>query len=280
MKNIVVGIDFSQSSLNALKHALALSIKTRAGIHLIWVKTPSSTSDLAKGSAKTFSKKANDMLKNLIDDCKKEAPKSQIISVILEGRVCDVLVNYAYNLDDAIIVMGTNGASRELFAGSNALKTVTKTTVPVYVVREGVPTHRDLIKILVPVDTSFETLQKMSVAIQFAKAFAAKITLLGIHSPILPEVKHTINVQLRNASSMCDNANIRYDVATIDVNESPVKAVIDFARVNEFNLIAVMKEEEEDYADFWLGITTRQLLSHAPVPLVVVPNVSYCSTSK
>ncbi|MCQ2285392.1 MAG: universal stress protein [Bacteroidales bacterium] len=280
MKNIVVGIDFSQSSLNALKHAIALSIKTKAKIHLIWVKTPNTSSDLKKGSEKSVTKKAHELLNGLIEDCLQEAPQSQVISIILEGRVCDELTQYASNLEDAVIVMGTNGASRELFAGSNALKTVTATTVPTFVVREGVYTNRDLIKVLVPIDTSFETLQKMSIAIQFAKAFAAKLVLLGINSPILPDVKHIINVQLRNASKMCDDANIRYDTVSIDVTDCASKAVIDFARVHEFSLITVMKEEEEDYADFWLGITTRQLVSHAPVPLLVVPNISYCLSSK
>ena len=40
MKNIVVGIDFSKNSLNALKHAVAIGLKTKGTLHLVWVKTP------------------------------------------------------------------------------------------------------------------------------------------------------------------------------------------------------------------------------------------------
>ena len=36
MKNIVVGIDFSQNSENALRHAVALALKTDAKIHIVW----------------------------------------------------------------------------------------------------------------------------------------------------------------------------------------------------------------------------------------------------
>ena len=44
MKNIVVGIDFSNSAMVAMRHAVSLSIKTQADIHLVWVKSPGLTS--------------------------------------------------------------------------------------------------------------------------------------------------------------------------------------------------------------------------------------------
>ena len=44
-KNIIVGVDFSNSSLNALRHAISLALKTGADMHLVWVKTPGVTSN-------------------------------------------------------------------------------------------------------------------------------------------------------------------------------------------------------------------------------------------
>jgi nucleotide-binding universal stress UspA family protein len=86
MKNIVVGIDFSNSSLNALKHAIAISLKTQGKLHLVWVKTPSTTNKAAKEEIKQITKKAQAALAELIADCKKEAPKSVVNSIILEGK--------------------------------------------------------------------------------------------------------------------------------------------------------------------------------------------------
>lgn len=282
MKNIVVGIDFSPSSLKALKHAIALSIKTNAKLHLIWVKTPGTVNGLSKNNVKSITKKANDLLAELVESCQKECPKSQVASIILEGHVAEELTKYADNLEDAVIVMGTHGASgvEENFAGSNALKATALSNVPLFVLHQDLQTNRDLITILAPIDTSFETLQKMKMVIACAKAFAAKVLLLGLVSPDLPEVQHTINIQLRNASNMCADANIRYDALSISITGNAAKAVIDFAKAHEVNLVAVMKEEEEDFSDFWLGRTTRQLLNHTPMPLLIIPNVSYCYSSK
>ena len=46
MKNIVVGIDFSKNSLNALKHAVAIGLKTKGTLHLVWVKTPAVSNEI------------------------------------------------------------------------------------------------------------------------------------------------------------------------------------------------------------------------------------------
>ena len=44
MKNIIVGIDFSNSSMVAMRHAVAICLRTQASLHLVWVKTPSVSS--------------------------------------------------------------------------------------------------------------------------------------------------------------------------------------------------------------------------------------------
>ncbi|MGI6319485.1 MAG: universal stress protein [Bacteroidales bacterium] len=38
MKGIIVGTDFSESSINALKHATTIADKAKCDITLIWVK--------------------------------------------------------------------------------------------------------------------------------------------------------------------------------------------------------------------------------------------------
>src|SRR5574344_987540 len=65
MKNIVVGIDFSQNSLNALRHAVAVGLKTKAKIHIVWVRTPGAAGKLGITDEKLLMKKAQDKLDEL-----------------------------------------------------------------------------------------------------------------------------------------------------------------------------------------------------------------------
>lgn len=277
MKNIVVGIDFSKNSYNAMKHAVAISLKNKAKLHLAWVKTAALKTDFAvTAAAKDFLAAVKDKLEQWVEECKKEAPESSVTSVVLEGKPAVELCNYAAYLPKSMIVMGTHGVSgfEEFFVGNNAFKTINMTKVPVLILREDIQINRDLTEILVPIDTSFETLQKMKVAIEFAKDFSAKICLLGVINPITNDIKHVINVQLNHAASMCKKSNVRYETQTLEVPGDTIPALIDAAKRMDVNLMVIMREEEHDFSSVWMGSNTRQIVNNSPMPLVIVPNVN------
>lgn len=277
MKNIVVGIDFSKNSYNAMKHAVAISLKNKAKLHLVWVKTAGMKTDFATTTAtKDFLAAVKEKMAQWIEECKAEAPESSVTSVILEGKPAAELCNYAAYLPKAMIVMGTHGVSgfEEFFVGSNAFRTLNLTSVPVLILREGIEINRDLTEILVPIDTSFETLQKMKIAIEFAKDFSAKICLLGMINPITNDIKHIINVQLNHAATMCKKANVRYEVLPLEISGDSITALLDSAKKMDVNLMVIMREEEHDLSSVWMGSNTRQVVNNSPMPLLIVPNVN------
>lgn len=281
MKNIIVGIDFSPNSINALKHAVAISLKSGGALHLVWVKSPSTTKIIDTDIKENISQIVQTKLSELLKACKAEAPKSEARSVILEGKPANEMIKYASNLPDSLIVIGTHGASgfEEMFVGSNAFKIVSMSPVPVMVLREGIQINRDLTQILVPIDTSFETLQKMKYAMKFAKAFSAKILLLGLISE-QPETKHIVSVQLGHAMRMLEQANIRHDWTSLEIKGNISKEVVDFAKKLDVNLMIIMREEEQEFSDFWLGTTTRQILNTTPMPLLIIPNITHFAITR
>lgn len=282
MKNIVVGIDFSPNSENALRHAVAVAIRGKSTIHLVYVKTPKSTVSFGVKSDGSLAKSAEKRLKELTEDAKREAPMCSVQSVILEGKPPVELCKYTHNLKDSMIVVGTHGASGfdEKHVGSNTLRIVAETKVPVLSVREHINIGRDLTQILVPIDESFETLQKIKHAVAFAKLFNAKLLILGTHTSTHPESKHVINVQIGHAKAMCDKANIRYEVLTVAIKDNLCNALVEYAKSAEANLLIIMREEEEEFFDFWLGTSTRKLISISPMPLLIVPNINHFSVQK
>jgi hypothetical protein len=48
----------------------------------------------------------------------------------------------------------------------------------------------------------------------------------------------------------------------------------------DVNLMIIMREEEEEFFDFWLGTSTRRLVLISPMPLLVVPNINHFSINK
>lgn len=282
MKNIVVGIDFSQNSVNALRHGAAIAIKSNAKIHIVWVKTPGAATKLGFTDEEQLLKKANTFLDDLVASTRAEVPKSEVQSVILEGKAYLKLTQYAANLPESILVVGSHGASgfEEMFVGSNTMKVVGISKVPILIIGNNVQINRDLTRILVPIDTSFETLQKMKTAILFAKLFSAQVVLLGIYDSPSADIKHIINIQLNHAVSMCHDANVRYSASTLEIHGQISKATVNWAADEDVNLLVVMREEEDDISSFWLGSNTRQLVNYASMPILVIPNVDHFAINK
>ena len=281
MKNIVVGTDFSNSAMTAMRHAVALAIKSNATLHLVWVKTPGAQSVEKDNPEDNFTSHSQSKLQEWVDLCKKESPESQVNSVILEGKVHQEITRFANNLPEAIIVMGAHGTSgfEEGYIGNNAYRLINDAQVPVLIMRENIQINRDLHKIFVPIDISFETLQKMKLSIELAKSFAAQVYLFGVVYPNNVETRHIINVQLRHAADMCDEANVRYDGESFTVNNNDVcNTILKRAAELDANLISIMREEQE--TDFTASRNMRQILSTCPMPLLIIPNRNVFSVGR
>lgn len=282
MKNIVIGIDFSNSSKNAMRHAVAISIRNKAKLHLAWVKTPKIFADIDGGDDATgnYISKANAKLQEWAGMCKQESPDSEVNTIILDGKVHIALLQYAANLPDAIIVMGTHGSSgfEEGYIGNNAYRLINRSSVPVLVMREDINVKRDLYKILTPVDMSFETLQKMKLSIGLAKDFAAQICILGILNHADAEIKHIVNVQVNNAIKMCRKAGVRHAAISMETNMDACHVVLDYAEEIDANLIVIMREESDSY--FTASAIMRSILTTSRRPLMIVPNVNVFSLSR
>ncbi len=274
MKNIIVGIDFSNSAMNAMRHAVAVALKTGADLHLVWVKTPGVSNNVTEDNGDNYMNKVQNSLDEWKQLCMMESPKTNVNTVVLEGKVHQEITKYAANQQSSIIVMGTHGTSgfEEGYIGNNVYRLINNATVPILIMRENIEINRDLHNIYAPIDLSFETLQKMRYAIYLAKSFAAKISIVGVYYPNNADTRHVINVQMRHASDMCEDANVRFDLVPLTIQNNLCQGVLDHATQLDSNLIVVMREENE--TDFTANATMREILSTSKMPLLIIPNVT------
>lgn len=280
MKNIIVGVDFSNSSLNAMRHAVSLALKTGADLHLVWVKTPGVSNNVTEDGGDNYIHKVQASLEEWKSMCKMESPNTEVNTVVLEGKVHAEVTKYAANQPNSIIVMGTHGTSgfEEGYIGNNVYRLIKDATVPILIMRENIEIKRDLHNIYAPIDLSFETLQKMRYATYLAKSFAAKVSIVGIYYPNNADTRHVINVQMRHAADMCEDANVRFDMVTLTVQNNMVKTLLDHAFEMDSNLIAIMREENE--TDFTSNAHMREILSTSKMPLLIIPNVTAIGISR
>ncbi len=271
MKDIIVGTDFSECSINALKHATAIAEKIGCDIVLLWVEKPgASLEDDAKGE-KNYREKAEKKLITIADSYKSLMSKeNRIIPKIRQGKPATEISKEAEKNEARLIVVGSHGNSgfEEGQIGSNAYRTVMAVKCPVLTVQYHTNFSRALTDIVLVVDSTEETLQKVPFTVKIAKLFAAKIHILGIVTSNIKGQQNLVEAYLRNAEKYVRDHNIRFSTYIKD-STNAVNTIIDFTKEVDANLIVIMSEQSNDMG-VWLGSQARDMINKSKSPVLCI----------
>ena len=155
IQNILVPVDLSESSLNALNTAVAIAKKHNASIQILHVEENAIDQvDETASFSSTSRLNASDIVTALASTISysHNIPAGIIVE---EGNVSDIIVNKSDKIHADLIVMGSHGASgyRDGFVGSNAYAVIKYATCPVLCipVRKKVLSFKNLLFPIRPV---------------------------------------------------------------------------------------------------------------------------------
>jgi nucleotide-binding universal stress UspA family protein len=274
IKNVIVGIDFSEGSLNAMQNAISVASNFNAKLTLLFVLTPDTKTlvgadEVNKSNVISHVEKK---LKALVSDCKKMLPKNIIEYKIRIGKVSREMNAEAKEQGNALIVVGTHGCSgfKEFFMGSSAFRIISASSAPVLSVRNDVDIQRDLTNILIVIDDTMETLQKLHYAVCMAKAFRAKVHIMGLYPAGFKDIRDTIDAYVNQAEIFLMKRNIRLESVFITKTKK-VDTVLGYAEKKNINLIIVMKEVELAGDNvFIMAPFSERIVNRSPIPILTV----------
>ena len=183
MERILAAIDFSGASINALEHAIVYANFLKTHLRMVFVskKKEFETSFYFMEEEMQNSGTTEDYFKILLDKLshKYNVPEGLFDFQILKGKVYAELVELARGDSDILIMMGTHGVSgfEEYIMGS---KVVIKAPCPVITIRHGFVSG-PIRKIVLPIDITNQSRQKVPLVTELAEAFDAEIHVLGVH---------------------------------------------------------------------------------------------------
>ena len=260
MDTIVVGIDFSKSSLTAMKVSIDIAARADADLHIVWVETVEMDKDKAEEKLKEYSDKAKEKLNN-----------SEVYYHILpKGKVYLVLNKAIKEFDADLLVIGTHGNSGydEKFAGANTYKTITEAHCPVLTIREDFHTDKDLEVLIMPIDFTKDTRQKVPWTIEFAKMFPnSVIYVLGIYSSTSKSIRNIVNKYVVSVENLLQSKNMRYKVDFVEA-ENTTLSTIDYANKHNADLIVIMSEQEKTLSNIFLGPYAQQMINNSHIPVL------------
>lgn len=303
IKNVLVPIDCSERSLEAIEFALPLLKQFGADLHLVHFLAPDYP--LASMAAMPLIvpelEVGRRVRRHLKDAAKKHSIELRRENIhALKGRAFEEICRLARDRGIDLIVMSTRGNTglKHLALGSTAEKVVRHSPCPVLVMRpldlkkkagaNGKMTRRELCfgKILVPIDFSECSMEGLSYAKTLAKQFGSKLVLL--HSVALQY--YVANVEYarydlpllmqqieKAARDQMGDLIKKTDWNGIDVESSMQigyagQQICARAIDHHADVIVTSTHGTTGFEHILLGSTAEYVVRHANCPVLVVPS--------
>ncbi len=271
MNTIIVPLDFSNESLTGLDFSIMLANKTGANIQLVHVIE--NNIDISNESSGEEYQKAKMKFENIIQKCEEKGNSSYSLHYeIKEGKVFKEITNLAETYENALIVLSTHGKSgfEELFIGGNAYKITSHSKNPVITVRKSkVVTNLD--RIVLPLDITFQTREKVPYTVKLAKLFNSEIHVLGVRLSNIKSIEKKLHQYVQQVVSYIDNEKIPCKVEHLQGNNL-TDLTLDYSRSVDADLISIMTEQEKSISNLLLGNYAHQMINKARIPVLSFPN--------
>jgi nucleotide-binding universal stress UspA family protein len=249
-KNIMlVPVDFSEISLNALHHAAQIAKHFNNDLVLLSILEDDFLSSIFSFSKTEIKDNlAKEAMLNRLNEKAKEIHAQYGITclpVVKAGKIYKTIIETAEEHGCDCVIMGTHGASGvERVLGSNASRTISYSTMPVIVVKTD-KNPNAYKNIVFPLDLSRESKQKIKWAIHLGKSYNSTIHVLTYN--VSDEfLNNKLMANLRQIQNLFDEAGVAHEETIVEDDSDFARKTLDFAEMKMADLIMIMTQQEND----------------------------------
>lgn len=271
---ILVPVDFEKPSLTALEQTFNLARLLKLEIVVLYVFEDSGVFARLLGQDRS-----TEIIERIQADLEELARQTEekagvrVRPMLERGKPHDVILKKAEELDALLIFMGTTNSTEEEIVGTTTHKVVRSAKCPVITVRAE-SYHDGCRTILLPLDLTAESRQKISWAVEIARLYRAAIKIISVVSISDPEIRQTLAIQQKQAKNFIEKLNIPCSAELIENrDEKPVKIILDYiAQHPDIDLVVIMTQQELGIVDYFLDSEAQQIIRHSKAPVMsVVP---------
>ncbi|MGB5169860.1 MAG: universal stress protein [Eudoraea sp.] len=281
--NILLPIDFSKNSRNAIAYAMELFKNEKCNFFFLHTYTPSFyRMDYMLGGPSFSAIPDSDVdislagLEKTLEDVKKtyNNPKHTYSIISAFNTLTDEINEVTTEKEIDMVVMGTQGATgaKEIFLGTNTVYVLRKAIAPVLVIPENY-SFQKIQKILLPSDylTNYKE-NELSTAIKMVKMNKAKLIVLHVKE------EHDLTaIQEENKRALYR----RLDGLPITFKElkgsSMPNAVLDYVQNNEIDFLMMMNRKHSFFERLLVRQNIDQIGFHIKIPFLVIRDTAKLS---
>ncbi len=272
MRAIVVGIDFLDESLAALKLAVMIARKANSQIIMVFVNKMDKAKPIFTVAADKLKDEVEERFKDLIKEYSGLIDADKFNYRFREGKKISEVIHA--EVDDwraELIILGTKGKlGLKLFRHSLAFNIVEDSVVPVITVRDGAKLPETVKRILIPIDDSLETRQKVPFSVRLAKLFGAEVHMLAIYHSTVQTVKENVERYTRQSAEYLEGNNINFVVKSIETT-NVIEESIKYANEIDADFMSIMTVQIGAASNIWKGSYAEQLIDQSPIPVITFP---------
>ncbi|MFT5890288.1 MAG: nucleotide-binding universal stress UspA family protein [Dokdonia sp.] len=271
MKTIIVPVDFSIYSENALKVAAQLAKKENAtivAVHMMGLSDANLTKEYNSMEGMFFVKLTQKRFEEFLD--KDYLEGVTVLQAVKNYKVFSELDEVAKEHQADLIVMGSHGSSglQEVFVGSNTEKVVRTASVPVLVIKN----EHDFTstKAVFASDYKLESLDVFKKAIQLFKRLEIETKLVYINLPG-ENYKSTKQIEQQIVDFLVHldkTYSIIPEDITIYADYSVEQGIFNYANKVKAGVIGIPTHGRRGLAHFFSGSISEDIVNHSELPVI------------
>lgn len=274
LQQILVPVDFSECSYSAIRHAVAIAIRTGAGIKLCHsINLPMVTAEMVAVPLGDLEKEAATKLSEISAEImhwldRERLRKIEVKFQVSTGFASDEILKVAAHHKVDLIVIGTKGAGNVVGAllGSNASTVMQKAHCPVLIVPEAAE-FAGINQIAFASDMMEIDSDTVNRLVDFARHFASKIQVIHVlHGQdfLSPEQASAYKARFME---LANYENIDFHILDSD-GRTITQTIEDYAKENEIDVLAIQNTERGFLDKLFKPSVSKKLAIHANLPLI------------
>ncbi|WP_435624591.1 universal stress protein [Flagellimonas sp.] len=269
MKGIIVPVDFSEQSENALKVAASLAKEHKSELYVLHMLelSPSIMSEsgyIAQEQVVHLIKVGEQRFNKFLD--KPYLKGINIIPIIKHYKVFQEVDEIGKKHEVDLIVMGSHGTDglKEIFIGSNTERVVRSSDIPVLVVK-GEVEHFQLKNFVFACNYKEENIPALKKAKQMAELFGADLKLIYINTPG-DEFLSTEDIYTRVSKFL----NLAKEGLNVEIynDYSVEKGILNYSDAVGADLIGIPTHGRKGLTHFFMGSIGEDVANHSNIPVI------------
>lgn len=273
---ILVCVDFQEQSLVALHQCYDLARFLKAEVVLLYViESNDFFSGFFSPSIEKVKQEVEERLQKLVEELKAESG-IEFSYAIESGKVYERVVCKAEEIKARFIVMGKNGSNQGLkrFLGSNTIHVISESNCPVISIK-----GRSSIgykKIVLPLDLTKKTKEKVASAISFSRFFGSHVYVVSVLTGGILVQKSRIYKRMKKVQRELESNGVGCTLKLYKKTKTPdYEQVLSYCNEISADLIMIMTHQEGRVRDYYIGSFAHHIINLSEVPVLsIIPSLS------